>query len=488
MKKIGRYYPKRINQGENLLLRLNDLCHDHGLNILFSLPLRIKKDMDIIQFEDKNLAHYSYAIISEGQMALVDPSRDPKNYYDLAEERGAKIIAVIETHPHADFVSGHLEIHKTTGAPIYVSKLLSADYEHKTFDKGDSLKIGNIILKALNTPGHSPDSICIVAVNEEGKEEAIFTGDTLFIGDCGRPDLRETAGAITAGRQHLAKQMYHSLRDKLMTLPDDVFVYPAHGAGSLCGRGLSEKNTSTIGIEKASNWSLQNSTEEEFINEILRNQPFVPKYFTYDVGLNKQGANNFKESISSVNISDTIPESLNDHMVIDTRDRSLFAKGHFKNAINLMNETKFETWLGSIIAPYEKFYLIAETKEDALSLIGRTASIGYEPQILQAFIAKEIKGETTNPLNLEEFRDDTKKFTVLDVRNPLEVEEKVYFPGALNIPLYELRERVHEIPTGKPLVVHCAGGYRSAAGASIIKSTLNGASQVFDLSDAIKTF
>ncbi|HXS58438.1 MAG TPA: rhodanese-like domain-containing protein [Hanamia sp.] len=444
--------------------------------------------MDIIQFEDKNLAHYSYAIISEGQMALVDPARDPEEYYKLAKERGANIVAVLETHPHADFVSSHLEIHKATGAVIYVSKLLSADYEHTTFDEGDKIRMGNITLKALNTPGHSPDSICIIAVNEAEKEEAVFTGDTLFIGDCGRPDLRESAGAITAGRRQLASAMYYSLRDKLMTLADDTLVYPAHGAGSLCGRGLSENNTSTIGIEKASNWSLQKLSEEEFIEELLRNQPFVPKYFTYDVDLNKKGAENFKKSISGINISETIPSELNDHIIIDARDRSLFAKGHFKNAINLMNDAKFETWLGSIIAPYEKFYLIAESEEEVLSLIGRVARIGYEPQVLRAFITKEMKGETTSPLNLNTFRENTGNFTVLDVRNPSEVEENVYFEGSINIPLYELRERVNEIPTGKPLVVHCAGGYRSAAGASIIKAKLNGASQVFDLSEAIKTF
>ena len=153
-----------------------------------------------------------------------------------------------------------------------------------------------------------------------------------------------------------------------------------------------------------------------------------------------------------------------------------------------MNDTKFETWLGSIVAPHEKFYIVAESQEEALSLISRVARIGYEPQVLQAFVAKEIQGETTSPLNLDEFRASTGDFTVLDVRNPTEVEENVYFPGSINIPLYELRERVNEIPMGKPLVVHCAGGYRSAAGASIIKAKLNGASQVFDLSEAIKTF
>lgn len=147
--------------------------------------------MDIIQFEDKNLSHYSYAIISDGEMALIDPARNPQRYYDLAKERNAKLIAVIETHPHADFISSHLEIHDTTGATIYVSKLLGAEYPNTSFDEGDTIKVGKISLKALNTPGHSPDSICIVAFDEEGNEEAVFTGDTLFIGDCGRPDLRE---------------------------------------------------------------------------------------------------------------------------------------------------------------------------------------------------------------------------------------------------------------------------------------------------------
>lgn len=444
--------------------------------------------MEIIQFEDKNLAHYSYAIICKGEIALIDPARDPQPYYDFAKQHDAKIIAVIETHPHADFVSSHLEIHETTGAAIYVSKLLGAEYEHKTFDGGDLITIGDITLKALNTPGHSPDSICILAINQNGKEEAVFTGDTLFIGDCGRPDLRETAGAITTARAELARQMYHSLRDKLMILPDDVLIYPAHGAGSLCGKGLSEKNTSSIGIEKASNWCLQKNTEENFVKELLADQPFVPKYFTYEVGLNKKGAGKFAESISNVKISERIPSKLSDHIIIDTRNISLFNNGHLHKAVNLMNDTKFETWLGSIVAPYEKFYLIAESKSQLQSLIERVAKIGYEQQIEEAFIAKEIDGETMKKLDVDHFRKLTEDFTVIDVRNPSEVKDKMLIVNALNFPLYELREHAKEIPTDKPIVVHCAGGYRSAAGASIIKGQLNGSSEVFDLSEAIKTF
>src|SRR5665647_3837180 len=181
--------------------------------------------MEIKQFEDKNLAHYSYAIISKGEVAVIDPARNPQPYYDFAKEHNAKITTVIETHPHADFVSSHLEIHNTTGATIYVSKLLGAEYIHETFDDDDAIVLGSITLKALDTPGHSPDSISIVAIDENGKEQAVFTGDTLFIGDCGRPDLREKAGAITVAKAALAKQMYYSLRDKLMSLPNGVLVY-----------------------------------------------------------------------------------------------------------------------------------------------------------------------------------------------------------------------------------------------------------------------
>lgn len=444
--------------------------------------------MEVVQLEDKSLAHYSYAVISNGEMAVIDPSRDPQPYYDLAQEHNAKIIAVIETHPHADFVSSHLEIHKTTGAPVYVSKLLGADYEHKSFDDGDVINIGSISLKALNTPGHSPDSICIVTINEEGKEEAVFTGDTLFIGDCGRPDLRESAGALVASRNDLAKKMYHSLRDQLMSLPDNVLVYPAHGAGSLCGRGLSEKNSSTIGIEKASNWCLQPFSEEDFVEELLKDQPFIPRYFGYDVELNKKGAPNYAEAIAQVMMSEEKPPVLKDYIIIDSRHESDFKKGFIKNSINLMDDFRFETWLGSIVAPGERFYLAASSKKQLQSLIGRVAKIGYESQIETAFVLKEVNGEIIQPFDMAYFRKFPDAFTILDVRNPSEVKEQVYFASSVNIPLYELRERVNEIPGDKPIVVHCAGGYRSAAAVSILKNFLPPGAEIFDIGEIIKAF
>lgn len=449
--------------------------------------------MEIKQFEDKNLAHYSYAIISNGEVALIDPARNPQPYYDFAKQHNAKITAVIETHPHADFVSSHLEIHNTTEATIYVSKFLGAEYEHQTFNEGDAIVLGNIILKALDTPGHSPDSISVVAIDENGKQEAVFTGDTLFIGDCGRPDLREQAGAITAARTELAKQMFHSVRNKLMTLPDDVLVYPAHGAGSLCGKGLSEQSSSTIGAEKISNWSLQNLSEEEFVKELLADQPFIPKYFPFDVAVNKKGADEYATGISKVLQREPVTcqgcaNSLNpDVLIIDSRPQEQFKKAHLKNAINLMNDNKFETWLGSIVNPDEQFYLIAENETILNQLIERTAKIGYEKQIVLAFVMDY--GNTEMKLfDSGQLKDDEDAFTIIDIRNDAEVKTQKIFANAIHIPLHQLRERTNEIPVHKPILVHCAGGYRSAAGSSIIKSKVNGTSQVFDLSEAVKKF
>lgn len=449
--------------------------------------------MEIKQFEDKNLAHYSYAILSNGEIALIDPSRNPQPYYDFARERSAVITAVIETHPHADFVSSHLEIHNTTGATIYASKLLGAGYDHQTFDKGDAIVLGSITLKALNTPGHSPDSISIVALDLEGKEQAVFTGDTLFIGDCGRPDLREQAGAITASRTQLAKQMYHSLRTELMTLPDHVLVYPAHGNGSLCGKGLSDQNSSTIGSEKKTNWSLQSMTESDFVNALLTDQPFIPKYFPFDVSVNRKGAEGFKECISKVKkrepvTCDNCAESLDPEMlIIDARPQQEFKKGHLKNAINLMADGKFETWLGSIVNPGEKFYLVAGNESTLDGLIERIASIGYEKQIALAFVS-DYGSTQLQYADVEELKDNEQAFTIIDVRNQSEAKEKSLFKNAINIPLPELRERTNEIPLDKPIIVHCAGGYRSAAGSSIIKARTKNKHEVTDLSEAVKGF
>ncbi|SFD79149.1 Glyoxylase, beta-lactamase superfamily II [Chitinophaga sp. CF118] len=439
--------------------------------------------MKIQQFEDKGLAHYSYAVLSGSQIALIDPSRDITPYLKYAEEQAAKIIAIIETHPHADFVSGHFELHRTTGAALYCSALQEASYPHHTFDEGDEIIIGAVKLKSLNTPGHSPDSISIV-VEQDGKDKAVFTGDTLFIGDCGRPDLRENTGKASAKREDLAKQMYYSLREKLMLLDDNVIVYPAHGAGTLCGKALSEASSSTIGEETYSNWSLQQMSEAEFVRELISEQPFVPMYFPYDVGVNKSGAENQADSLAKIVIGNPEDEKI---PVIDTRSAVAFKEGHLPGAINLQDGGKFETWLGSIIAPGEAFYLLAENEAALQSVIKKTAKIGYEGFIKKAFTG--AAGHTSmTPLDLDNFKTHQDHYTIVDIRNPAEVKAHPIFPDALHIPLYELRERAGEIPVDKPVVVHCAGGYRSAAGSSIVDGVLHGRAKVYDLGEVVQSF
>lgn len=448
--------------------------------------------MLIEQFEDKSLSHYAYAILNEQQIVLIDPARNTKPYLDFATKHQAKIVAVIETHPHADFISSHLELHQTTGATIYCSALTGATYPHQAFDDGAVLNFGNIKLKAINTPGHSPDSISIV-LEENGKENAVFTGDTLFIGDCGRPDLRENVGNLTAKREELASQMYYSLRQKLTVLDDATLVYPAHGAGSLCGKALSDANCSTIGAEKLSNWSLQEMPEELFVKELISDQPFIPKYFGAAVEMNKKGAENLAEALAKVpfgtEISSVKEAQELDHTVIliDTRPATQFKVGHLPNSINLMADGKFETWLGSIVAPGESFYLTAQDESTLQSLVAATAKIGYESFIKEAFV---LNAGTMQSAKLDKmaFKNKPSNYTIVDVRNPAEVKAKQIFEKAIQIPLPELRERVTEISTKKPIVVHCAAGYRSAVGSSILKSMLAGKVQVFDLGEEITSF
>ncbi|QIL76545.1 MBL fold metallo-hydrolase [Hymenobacter sp. HDW8] len=444
--------------------------------------------MKIEQFEDKGLAHFSYVILSEcaREVVLIDPARNPQPYYDYAQANDAQIVSVIETHPHADFVSSHREIAQRTGATIRVSKLVGADYAHVAFDEGNSFTVGQLTFRALNTPGHSPDSLSIV-LSRDGKDVAVFTGDTLFIGDVGRPDLRESAGNLTAKREELARQMYHSLRDKLMTLADEVLVYPAHGAGSLCGKALSGANSSTIGAEKAGNYALRPLSEEDFVQELLADQPFIPKYFGYDVALNKAGAPAYAPSVQQVPRLAAGTKLEQGVLVVDTRPEAEFKQGHVEGALNIQQGGKFETWLGSIVGPNEPFYLVAGDQKTQEDLIQKAAKIGYEPLIKGALIGTPATTDTMPKLDVATFRAHPENYTIVDIRNESEAKAEPLFADALNIPLPVLRERVSEIPTTKPVVVHCAGGYRSAAGSSIVAPALVD-TPVFDLSEEVKSF
>jgi len=446
--------------------------------------------MIIEQFKDEFLAHYSYAILSECEqkIVLIDPARNPEPYYEFAKKFDAQIIGVIETHPHADFVSSHLEVHETTGAKIYAHSLTGVAYPVHHFDEDATITFGKIKLTSIHTPGHSPDSISILLEHDD-KAKAVFTGDTLFIGDCGRPDLRESVGNLQAKREKLALQMYHSLRDKLMVLDDEVLVYPAHGSGTLCGKALSTASSSTIGAEKINNWSLQEMNESDFIKELTTDQPFIPKYFGYDVDLNRQGAAHFKPIVNQVKvIKQPELEEINAAIVVvDARPEGDFKAGHFPGAVNIVYGKKFETWLGSIIRPGEHFYLTAASPQQLEELIHRAASIGYEGFIVAAFVTHS--GDVFMPvLPLECFIANPEEFTIIDVRNENEVKNKKVFDNSKNIPLGELRERIKEVPADKPIVVHCAGGSRSAAGSSIIAAEFGAVTPVYDLGAVVRDF
>ena len=441
--------------------------------------------MEIKQFEYKPLAHYSYAIVDNGEMAVIDPERDPMQYYAYAQENDARITAVIETHPHADFVSSHLQIHKETGAEIYHSKDLGADYRYQPFDEGQHIMIGDIKVSALNTPGHSPDSITIVA--EKDGKTALFTGDTLFIGDVGRPDLREKAGNMTAKRQELAEMMYDTIQNKFKQLPDGALVYPAHGAGSLCGKNLSSDNSSTLGNERMGNWAFKPQSKEEFVQTLLDSQPFIPSYFGFDVDTNRSGPENLKPSITKV------PLRLNattDGLIVDVRDQTDYKKGHLPGSINIMavsEDSKFETWLGAIVQPEEPFALVADKPADAEKILDRVAKIGYEQQVKSVLTLDKTVLVQSNKLDLSDFKNNPDNYTVVDIRNQSEVAEAKFFENALTIPLNDLRSSLSQIPHNKPIIVHCAGGYRSAAGSSIIESASENA-QVYDLGENINDF
>ncbi|SFN76908.1 rhodanese-like domain-containing protein [Salegentibacter flavus] len=445
--------------------------------------------MKIKQFKDEPLAHYSYALVSNGEMALVDPSRNPMPYYKYAEENNAKIVAVFETHPHADFVSSHLQIHKETGATIYISEMVGVSYPHTGFDEGQSVKIGGATVKPLHTPGHSPDSLTFIA--EENGETAMFSGDTLFIGNVGRPDLREKAGNMKAKRVELAKAMYKTMQSKFNDLPDDTIVYPAHGAGSLCGKNMSDASSSTLGNERQGNWAFRDQTEEEFVEEILKDQPFIPAYFGFNVDVNRKGAMNVQKAKYSVPVKLLVESLEDDAVVVDSRGRETYREGHLPNSINIMGvteEDKLETWLGAIIAPEEPFYMVVKSVDDMEDTLERIAKIGYEQQMKGIVTLSEKVSLSTEAFDHEDFKKNRDKYTVVDARNEAEVEtDGKFIEGSLNIPLNELRNRADEVPTGKPVVVHCAGGFRSAAGSSILETKLKD-TKVYDFSEDIEEY
>ena len=443
--------------------------------------------MEIKQFYDQALAHSSYAIASGGEVALVDPARDPRPYLNFAREQQARIVAIFETHPHADFVSSHREFAEQHGATIYINSTMGASYPHQPLDDGNEVSIGNVTIRALFTPGHSPDHNSYLLLDEHGSPHSVYTGDSLFVGDVGRPDLREGAGHLRAQREELAQQMYHTIHGVFALLEENVVVYPAHGAGSLCGKNMGPETSSTIGKEKAQNWAFTTQSEDEFVTRLLENAPFVPLYFPYDVELNREGAPALQSSLSEVPWLMTGASLTAGLPVIDVRTQKLFKRGHVQGAINIQEDGKWETWLGALIAPSTSFYLMGADKAQLERVIHRAAKIGYESHIKGVLVAEDHLQAQSPRLDIDHFTQHPEAYTIVDIRNTSEAEGDRLFAHAVNIPLPELSDRLSEIDIRRPVVVHCAGGYRSAAGSSLLEGALPSA-EVYDLSDDVKKF
>lgn len=451
---------------------------------LLSKTLVASGNYVIEQFEYKGLAHFSYTVMADNKIIIIDPERDPHIYYDYAEKNKAKIVGVIETHPHADFASSHLEIHKKRRVPIYASSLTKPGYQATGFDDGQIIKLSNKVgLRAMFTPGHAPDHIAAVLV-EDGKDVAVFSGDALLIGDVGRPDLRDFSKDVETQRQRLAEMMYDTIHEKFGKLADEVIVYPAHGAGSLCGKSIRKAESSTIGYEKQHNYAFEKRTKADFVSLLLNDQPFIPQYFPHAVGLNLTGAPDVKASLSKIK---HLPRNYRPDakaLVIDSRPATAFKASYIPNAINIQSGGSFETWLGTLVAPDAAFYLVAGDEAGLQAAIRKAAAIGYESNIKGAFVYDATNGNQFTVFDKSTFHPGENKYTYLDVRTEKEVKETTVFKNSLNIPLQELSRRISEIPADKPILVNCASGYRSAAASSLLKKLLP-AAQVFDLGAAV---
>ena len=445
--------------------------------------------MILKQFYLGCLAHASYLIADEvaGVAAVIDPQRDVAQYLEEAERQRVAIRHVFLTHFHADFLAGHLELRNLTGAKIHLGARAEAEYAFTPMKDGDVLELGSVRLQVLETPGHTPESISIL-VFAPGAEKpaAVLTGDTLFVGDAGRPDLRASLGWSA---NDLGRLLYDSLPNKLLSLPDETVVYPAHGAGSLCGKSLGKENSSTIGEQRRFNYALQPMTQGEFLAIVLADQPDAPAYFTYDAVLNTKERPTLEKSLEQglkpLSLDDVFRLKSEGAQILDVREAAYFEAGHLKGAINIGLGGEYATWAGTLLSREKPIVIIAEPggEKEAGMRLGR---IGYDhvkgfleggmrPLGSRAELIAQV--ERITPVELEASLASSQPPLVVDVRSPKEWNEK-HLPGSLNLPLNRL-DNGSQVPRGRGVVVHCASGYRSAIAASLLKR--EGITEVTDL-------
>ena len=442
------------------------------------------------------LAHASYLVGDErsGEAAVVDPQRDVEQYLEDAERLGLRIGHVFLTHFHADFVAGHLELRERTGATIHLGARARADYAFEPMGDRDVLKLGGLRLEVLETPGHSPESISILVydpAHSELEPYAVLTGDTLFIGDVGRPDLRASLGWSA---DELGSMLYDSVHGKLARLPDATLVYPAHGAGSLCGKHLSTDTVSTIGVQRAYNYAMQPMSRERFIEIVTADQPDAPDYFTYDAVLNTQERATLDQALERelrpLTLDDALALADDGAQLLDTRESTLFEGAHLQGAVNVGLGGSFATWSGTLLAREQPIVLIAEPGKELeaatrLGRIGFDNVIGYLDGGMQSLEGSDAMSEQRveridriTPGSLAEQLQGADPPLVLDVRAPGEWEQE-QIEGAVNLPLSRLRQQLGELPADSAIVVYCSSGYRSGIAASVLQGA--GFERVFDL-------
>ena len=437
--------------------------------------------MKIEQIYTGCLAQGAYYIESNGEVAIIDPLREVKPYIEKAEENNAKIKYIFETHFHADFVSGHVTLAKETGASIIFGPNAETNFDALIAEDNQVFNLGNITITVLHTPGHTMESSVFLLKDEKGKDHAIFSGDTLFLGDVGRPDLAQKAGEIS--EDDLAGFLYDSLRTKIMPLADDVIVYPAHGAGSSCGKNLSKETVDTLGNQKATNYALRaDMSKKEFIKEVTDGLLPPPEYFPLNVKMNKEGYDDFNEVLERSTIAMSPDEfetvaNASEAIVLDVRHQKEFSKGHIPRSIFIGLAGGFAPWVGALIADVKQPILLItpEGKEEEtitrLSRVGFDHVIGYLKGSFNAWkkAAKEYDTVTSIPVTAFEKIKENTEIPIFDVRKEGEfLSEHVI--NANNTPLDYINNYLSEYPNEETFYVHCAGGYRSMIAASILKS------------------
>lgn len=423
------------------------------------------------------LAEAAYYIESNGEAAIVDPIRETEPYTELAARRGATIRYIFETHFHADFVSGHLDLAKKTGATIVFGPGARADYDMYQAKDGEVFELGDVHIKALHTPGHTPESTCYLLYNEQGREEAVFTGDTLFVGDVGRPDLLDT---VIISKEEQVSNLYDSLNNRIKSLPDHVVVYPAHGPGSMCGKNIGTDKQSTIGREKQTNYALQDMSREEFTKTILAGQPPAPQYFIKNAMINRQGYESIDDvlerNIRALSVDDTTQEIAAEAVILDARDAETFGAGFTPGSLNIGLDGSFAVWVGTLVDIKQRLVVVTGPGRERETIL-RLARVGYENvagYLEGGFEAWRQAGKevaTIDTISPGEFAElyRNEQPSVLDVRRTNEYET-AHVNGAFNIPLRDLEAHISEVPADTRTYVHCAGGYRSMIAASLLKA------------------